>query len=94
MLRPTHDHVVVQTSKEEMVTKMGIVLPDTVKEKPEQGKVVAVGPGKILANGNLAAMSVKVGDIVLFKKYSPDEVKVNGEEYLIIRDEDILAVVA
>ncbi|MBI2482892.1 co-chaperone GroES [Candidatus Uhrbacteria bacterium] len=93
MLRPIHDHIVVQSAKEETVTKMGIVLPDTVKEKPEQGKVVAVGPGKVLENGARAPMSVKVGDVVLFKKYSPDEVKVDGVEYLIIGDSDILAVV-
>ncbi|MBI4143003.1 co-chaperone GroES [Candidatus Uhrbacteria bacterium] len=90
---PLHDHVIVQASKEEMVTKSGIVLPDTVKEKPEQGKVVAVGPGKVLESGQRAPMSVKVGDMVLFKKYSPDEVKVGDDAYLCIRDSDILAVI-
>ena len=92
-VRPLHDHVVVQPSKDEQVTKSGIVLPDTAKEKPEQGKVIAVGPGKILQNGNRAPMSVKVGDTVLFKKYSPDEIKVGDVEYLSIRDEDILAII-
>ena len=74
------------------MTKSGIVLPDTAKEKPEQGKVVAVGPGKVLESGNRAPMSVKVGDMVFFKKYSPDEIKVDSAEYLSIRDTDILAV--
>lgn len=92
-IRPLHDHVIVKASKEEMVTKSGIVLPDTVKEKPEQGKVIAIGPGKVLENGQRAPMSVKVGDTVLFKKYSPDEVKTGDEEYLCIRDSDILAVI-
>lgn len=91
-VQPLHDHVVVQAMKEDVVTKSGIVIPDTVKEKPEQGKVLSVGPGKVLENGQRAPMSVKVGDTVLFKKYSPDEIKVDGQEYLVIRDSDILAV--
>ncbi|MDO8425580.1 MAG: co-chaperone GroES [bacterium] len=92
-VKPLHDHVVVKPSSEETVTKSGIVLPDTAKEKPEQGKVVAVGPGKVLSSGQRAPMSVQVGDLVLFKKYSPDEIKVGDEEFLVIKDEDILAVV-
>ena len=92
-VRPLHDHVVVQAVAEEMVTKSGIVLPETSKEKPEQGKVIAVGPGKILESGTRAPMSVSVGDTVLFKKYSPDEITASGEKYLVIRDSDILAVV-
>ena len=92
MVRPLHDHVVVKALAEEMVTKSGIVLPETSKEKPEQGEVIAVGPGEILASGQRGPMSVKVGDKVLFKKYSPDEIKVGGQEYLVIRDKDILAV--
>jgi len=92
-LKPLHDHVIVKPITEDEVTKAGIVLPDTVdKEKPEKGEVVAVGPGKIMDSGQRAAMSVGVGDKVMFKKYSPDEIKVDGEEYLVISDSDIIAV--
>jgi chaperonin GroES len=92
-LKPLHDHVIVKPITEDEVTKAGIVLPDTVdKEKPEKGEVVAVGPGKIMDSGQRAEMSVKVGDKVMFKKYSPDEIKVDGEEYLVISDSDIIAV--
>lgn len=93
-IKPLGDHVVVkpQEGKEE-ATRAGIILPDTIdKEKPEQGKVMAVGPGKLLENGNRATMSVKVGDSILFKKYSPDEIKVKNEEYLVLSEGDILAV--
>ncbi len=77
----------------EEVTKSGIVLPDTVdKERPEQGEVVAVGEGKLLDDGKRAPMSVKVGDTVMFKKYSPDEIKVDGEDLLVISESDILAI--
>jgi len=92
-VRPLHDHVVVKAQKEETMTKSGIVIPDTAKEKPEQGKVIAVGPGEMLSSGTRVPVSVKVGDMVLFKKYSPDEIKVNAEEFLVIRDKDILAVI-
>ncbi len=92
-LTPLNDHVIVKAVAETK-TSAGIILPETAdKEKPERGEVVAVGPGKPLDNGTRAPMSVKVGDIVVFKKYSPDEVKVDKEEYLVIREEDILAVV-
>ena len=92
-LKPLHDHVVVKPITENEVTKSGIVLPDTIdKEKPEKGQVVAVGEGKLLDNGQSAKMSVKVGDKVMFKKYSPDEVKIDGVEYLIISESDILAI--
>jgi chaperonin GroES len=92
-LKPLHDHVIVKPITEDEVTKAGIVLPDTVdKEKPEKGEVVAVGPGKIMDSGQRAEMSVKVGDKVMFKKYSPDEIKVDGEEYLVISDSDIIAI--
>jgi len=92
-LKPIYDHIVVKPITEDAVTKSGIVLPDTVdKEKPEKGEVVAVGSGKLLENGQRAPMSVKVGDKVMFKKYSPDEVKVDGVEYLIISEGDILAI--
>lgn len=92
-LKPLNDHVIVKAIKEDEKTKAGIVLPETVeKEKPEKGEVIAVGPGKLLENGQRHPLSVKVGDKVIFKKYSPDEIKVDEEEYLILSEEDILAV--
>lgn len=92
-LKPLHDHVIVKPITEDEVTAAGIVLPDTVdKEKPEKGEVIAAGPGKLLESGQRAPLSVKVGDKVMFKKYSPDEIKVDKEEYLIIAEGDILAV--
>ena len=92
-LKPLHDHVIVKPITENEMTKSGIVLPDTIdKEKPEKGQVVAVGDGKLLDNGQRAVMSVKVGDKVMFKKYSPDEIKVDGVEYLIISEGDILGI--
>jgi chaperonin GroES len=93
-IKPLGDHVIVEamTGKEE-ATRAGIILPDTVdKEKPEQGKVVAVGPGKLLDNGSRAQMSVKVGDTILFKKYSPDEIKIDKKDYLVLSESDILAI--
>lgn len=92
-LKPLNDHVIVKPITEDEITKAGIVLPDTVdKERPEKGEVVAVGEGKLLENGQRALMSVKVGDKIMFKKYSPDEIKVDDEEYLVIKEEDILAI--
>ncbi len=92
-LKPLGDHVIVKPITEDEVTKAGIVLPDTVdKEKPEKGEVMAIGPGKLLDNGQLAEMTVKVGDKVMFKKYSPDEIKIEEEEYLIISEGDILGI--
>jgi chaperonin GroES len=92
-LMPLNDHVVVKAVTEEKSVG-GIILPETAdKEKPEQGVVIAVGPGKLLDNGSRAVPSVKVGDTVVFKKYSPDEVKVGKEEYLVIREDDVLAIV-
>jgi len=92
-IKPLHNNVIVKAVTKEEVTKSGIVLPDTIdKEKPEQGEIIAVGDGKILDNGQKASLSVKVGDIVMFKKYSPDEIKVDGEDYLVISESDILAV--
>ena len=92
-LKPLHDNVVIKALSEDEVTKAGIVLPDTAdKEKPEQGEVIAIGSGKLLENGQRAAMSVSVGNKVLFKKYSPDEIKVGGEDYLVISESDIIAV--
>ncbi|CEP67051.1 Chaperonin Cpn10 [Moorella glycerini] len=92
MLKPLADRVVLKVLTGEEKTQGGIVLPDTAKEKPQEGEVVAVGPGKILENGTRVAPEVKVGDIVVFAKYSGTEVKYEGQEYLIIRDSDILAI--
>ncbi len=92
-IKPLRDHVVVQAQGREAVTASGIVLPDTAsKDKPKMGKVVAVGPGKMV-DGSLVAMSLKVGDTILFSQYSPTEVKVANEEYLILREEDVFAVI-
>jgi chaperonin GroES len=92
-IRPLHDNVIVKPVTQEEVTKSGIVLPDTVdKERPEKGEVIAIGEGKLLDDGKRAPMGVKVGDIVMFKKYSPDELKVDDEEYLVISEGNILAV--
>ena len=92
-LKPLHDNVVVKPLGEEETTKSGIVLPDTAdKEKPERGEVLFVGPGKRLENGNLSPMNVKIGDKVIFKKYSPDEIKIDDQEYLLISENDILAI--
>src|SRR3989344_6522570 len=95
-LKPLGDRVVIEPQKGEKggKTKSGIYLPETVdKERPEQGKVVAVGPGKLSDEGKRLPMSVKKGDAVLFTKYGPTEIKVDGKEYLIAREEDILAVI-
>jgi chaperonin GroES len=92
-IRPLHDRVIVQRIAEEEVTKGGIIIPDTAKEKPQEGKVVAVGSGKILENGTKLSMDIKVGDKVLFGKYSGTEIKIDGEEYLMMREDDILGVV-
>lgn len=92
-IRPLGDRILVKPLAEEAATKSGILLPDTAKEKPEKGEIVATGPGRTLENGNKAPMSVKVGDIVMFKKYSPDEIKVGDEELLIISESDILAII-
>lgn len=92
-LKPLHDNVVVKPITEEEITKAGIVLPDTIdKERPEKGEIVEVGPGKLLKTGGRSEMSVKVGDTVIFKKFSPEEIKLNDEEYLIINESDILAI--
>ncbi len=93
-LRPLGDRVIVKPAAKEEMTKAGIILPDTVdKERPEQGEIIAIGPGRMLDNGNRAAMSVKVGDKIVFKKYSPDEVKVGDAEYLVISESDVMAVI-
>ena len=92
-IKPIRDKVIVKPITEDEVTKSGIVLPDTIdKERPEKGEVVAVGDGKTLDNGQKLPMSVKVGDVVMFKKYSPDEIKVDDKDYLVISEEDIIAI--
>ncbi len=93
-IRPLGDRVIVKPLGNEETTASGIVLPDTVdKEKPEQGEVIAVGPGKRLESGEIAPLSVKVGDKVVFRKYSPDEIKIDGEEVLVIGEGDIVGIV-
>jgi len=92
MIKPLADRIVVKALTAEETTKGGIVLPDTAKEKPQEGEVIAVGPGRLLDNGTRVAPEVKVGDRVIFAKYSGTEVKIEGEEYLIMREGDVLAV--
>jgi len=89
-IKPLSDHMII----EENTTKSGIVLPDTAeKEKPQKGKIIAVGPGKINEKGERIPMEVKVGDVVLFQKYSPSEIKIDDKEYLVAREDDIIAIV-
>lgn len=92
MIKPLGERVVIEVEEGDMKTASGIVLPDTAKEKPQKGKVVAVGTGKLLDNGQRAAMEVKEGDSVIFSKYSGSEVKVEDKEYLVVRESDILAI--
>ena len=92
-IKPLGDNIFVESIEEEEKTKSGIVLPDTAeKERPQKGKVVYVGPGRLDENGKRIPIEVKKGDIVLFKKYAPDEIKVGNKEYLVIKAEDILAI--
>ena len=92
-LRPLHDRVIVKRLEEERKTASGIVIPDTAAEKPDQGEIIAVGNGKVLEDGSVRKLEVKVGDKVLFGKYAGQTVKVSGEELLVMREEDIMAVV-
>jgi chaperonin GroES len=92
VVKPLEDRVVVKPSTEEERTKGGIVLPDTAKERPQEGEVIAVGPGKLLDSGERAPMDVKPGDKVIFAKYGGTEIKIDGEEYMILRQSDILAI--
>ncbi len=92
-VKPLNDRVLVQRTEEMQKTKGGIYIPDTAKEKPIEGKVIAVGPGKMSDSGNRMAPSVKEGDRVLFGKYAGTEIKIEGEEYLMMREEDILAII-
>ena len=92
-LKPLHDNVILKPIAKDEMTRSGIILPDTIdKEKPETGEVIAVGAGRMLDNGQTAPMNVKVGDKVLFKKYSPDEIKIDGEKYLVISEKEIIAI--
>jgi len=93
-LRPLHDRVLVRRIDSEEMTKGGIIIPDNAKEKPLEGEIVAIGKGKILDNGDIRAMSVKEGDRVLFSKYAETEVEVNSETLLLLREDDILGVMA
>jgi chaperonin GroES len=92
-IRPLHDRVIVKREDEERKSPGGIVIPDTAAEKPIRGKVVAVGKGKILEDGKVRPLDVKVGDRILFGKYGGNEVKVDGEELLVLREEDVMAVI-
>jgi len=92
-IRPLQDRVIVKRLEEEEKTKGGIIIPDTAKEKPQEGKVIAVGKGKVTEEGKLIPLDVKAGDRILFGKYSGTEVKIEGEEHLIMREDDILGVI-
>jgi chaperonin GroES len=92
-IRPLHDRVIVKRVEEERTTASGIVIPDTATEKPDQGEIVAVGNGKVLDDGSVRKLEVKVGDKVLFGKYAGQTVKVSGEELLVMREEDIMGVI-
>ena len=91
-IRPLHDRILVERLEEKEVKKGGIIIPDTAKEKPQEAKVIAVGNGKVGENGKKIALDVKAGDKILFGKYSGSEVKIDDKEYLILREEDILAI--
>ena len=92
-IRPLQDRVIVKREEEETKTKGGIIIPETAKEKPIEGKVIAVGNGKILDNGTKVALDVKAGDKILFGKYSGTDIKIDGQEYLILREDEVLAVI-
>ena len=92
-IRPLHDRVVVRRLESETTSAGGIVIPDSAKEKPIQGEIIAVGNGKVLEGGNVQPLDVKVGDKVLFGKYSGTEVKVDGTDYLVMREDDVMAVI-
>lgn len=91
-LRPLNDRIIVKPSSAEETTAGGIVLPDSAQEKPQEGEVLAVGPGRTLDNGQIAAMDVQVGDKVLYAKYGGTEIKIGGDEYVILRQDDVLAI--
>lgn len=91
-IRPLHDRLIVKRLDEEAKSKGGIIIPDSAKEKPQEGEVLAVGNGKILKDGEKVPVDVKVGDRILFSKYSGNDIKIDGEEYLILREDDVQAV--
>ena len=93
-VRPLHDRLVVRRIEEEEPVKGGLIIPDTAKEKPQKGEVLAVGNGRILENGTKVALEVKVGDKILFGKYSGTEIKIDGEDVLIFREDDVLAILS
>jgi chaperonin GroES len=93
-VRPLHDRLVVRRIEEKETAKGGIIIPDTAKEKPQRGEILAVGNGKLLDNGTKVALDVKVGDKILFGKYTGTEIKIDGEEVLILREDEVLAVLA
>jgi len=92
-IRPLHDHIIVERLEEETTTASGIIIPDSAKEKPMQGNVIAVGKGKVTEDGKVLPLDVKVGDTVLFGKYSGTELKIEGNEYLMMREDDVLGIV-
>jgi len=92
-IRPLQDRIIIKRVREEEKTKGGIIIPDTAKEKPIEGKVIAVGKGAIQKDGSVRKLEVKVGDAVLFAKYSGSDIKIEGEDHLIIREEDVLAII-
>jgi chaperonin GroES len=91
-IKPLSDHIFVEPLNEEKITKSGIFIPETTEEKPVAGKVIAVGSGKVTDEGKLIPMNVKVGDKILFTKYAPNEIKIDDKEYLVIREDDVLAI--
>ena len=91
--RPLHDRILVRRIEEQQKSKGGIIIPDTAKEKPQEGRVVAAGNGRVLEDGSVRPLDVKKGDRILFGKYSGSEIKIDGEEHTILRDDDVLAVV-
>lgn len=93
-IKPLNDYVIIEPQKEDKKSSSGIVIPETAEDKPVVGKVIAVGPGKLNEKGERIPMSVKVGDKVLFTKYAPNEIKVEGKEYLTIREDEILAIIS
>ncbi len=92
-IRPLQDRIIVKRTEEEETTKGGLIIPDTAKEKPQEGKVVAIGKGKVGEDGKVLPLDVKAGDLVLFGKYAGTEIKIEGEEHLIMREDDLLGVV-
>jgi len=92
-VKPLQDRIIVKRLDEEEKTKGGIIIPDAAKEKPQEGKVIAVGDGKVLENGTKLKLSVKAGDKILFGKYSGTEIKIDGEEHLILREDDVLGII-